>query len=313
MPPWKAGTNNEVLLVIGGVAYAGPQAWIFDGSTWSPSQAVFVPDVWLGSMATAGSAPVLFGGTVDNNTLYPLADTWMLRGAGWERLALDSAPTARVATTMATRRGTIVLFGGLDEHQATLGDTWMFDGTAWTQSSPTAAPPARAYGALAPLGDSLLLFGGVGQNGSVLGDTWTFDGTTWSEVAAPLAPPPRWGASMAALGGRVVMFGGGDASDGIDDGGNVLGDTWVFDGATWTEQSASGPVARVLSTLGTIGQEVVLFGGCGNLADCGRNSLGDTWTFDGARWSQIVLFPFDSHHMQDIPFSESGASMTSLP
>ena len=72
-----------------------------------------------------------------------------------------------------------------------------------------------------------------------------------------------------AATGNVVLFGGYD--------GNAYGDTWTWDGSTWTQQApATSPGARygaVMADDAATGN-VVLFGG----ADI-KLVLDDTWTW----------------------------------
>jgi hypothetical protein len=84
---------------------------------------------------------------------------------------------------------------------------------------------------------------------------------------------------MAALGGVVVLFGGlGALRDP-----HLFGDTWTFDGTTWTQQAPPvSPPAREGHAMATAGDRVVLFGG----SDLQGNPMGDTWTWDGATWRQ---------------------------
>jgi hypothetical protein len=79
----------------------------------------------------------------------------------------------------------------------------------------------------------------------VLGDTWTWDGTTWTKQAPAASPPPRYGAVMAydAATSTAVLFGGNDGVNGGSAG--LLGDTWTWDGTTWTQRAlAFHPPAR---------------------------------------------------------------------
>ena len=79
-----------------------------------------------------------------------------------------------------------------------------------------------------------------------------------------------------AATGQVVLFGGTNGSN--------LGDTWTYNGTTWTQQSpATSPSARSESTMAydaATGQ-VVLFGG-----NNGSGYLNDTWTYNGTTWTQ---------------------------
>src|SRR5689334_6258159 len=62
----------------------------------------------------------------------------------------------------------------------------------------------------------------------------------WTKQHPAASPLARWGASMAydAATGNVVLFGGSRGS------GNVLRDTWVWNGATWAKRApATSPPA----------------------------------------------------------------------
>jgi hypothetical protein len=81
------------------------------------------------------------------------------------------------------------------------------------------------------------------------------------------------------LDGKVVLFGGEDATA------TVLGDTWIWDGTTWTQAfPAHSPAPRVGAMAATLGSLVVLFGGDAGLTD---NELSDTWVWDGTDWTPL--------------------------
>ena len=80
-----------------------------------------------------------------------------------------------------------------------------------------------------------------------------------------------------AATGNVVLF-GGTARPG------PLGDTWTWDGSTWTKQApATSPPARTGASMAydAATGTVVLFGGDGR-----TGPLGDTWTWDGSTWTK---------------------------
>ncbi len=87
--------------------------------------------------------------------------------------------------------------------------------------------------------------------------------------------------------GRVVLFGGADEA-------KVCGDTWEWDGKTWTRVSDTGPGPRTFPAMvyDSVRQKVVLFGG--NRVLFGKSPvenrfLNDTWEWDGQRWLQIQV------------------------
>jgi hypothetical protein len=142
----------------------------------------------------------------------------------------------------------------------------------------------------------VVLFGSVS-------DTWVWNGSAWTQrtnAADPVtgepplgvpAPPERAGHAMAYDAARreVVLFGGfgGNPVPG------VLGDTWVWDGTTWTQRTPSaspGPRAGHAMAYDPIRQRVILFGGVDRASDpTGRTVpqvLNDTWTWNGFGWER---------------------------
>jgi N-acetylneuraminic acid mutarotase len=88
-------------------------------------------------------------------------------------------------------------------------------------------------------------------------------------------------------------------------GGDLMGrvETWTFGGASWTKLDLPGqPPSRWASSMATIGNEVVLFGG--DASGVQARPLQDTWTFDGTRWTQVPV--------ESSPPARSFASMAKL-
>jgi hypothetical protein len=100
--------------------------------------------------------------------------------------------------------------------------------------------------------------------------------------------------------GKAVLF-GGTAS------GAVLGDTWTWDGSTWTRRApAHSPDPRFSASAAydAATGDVVLFGGRRTCDNCNPN-FGDTWTWNGSDW-----------HLESPPHSPPaafGAAMTYDP
>jgi hypothetical protein len=98
---------------------------------------------------------------------------------------------------------------------------------------------------------------------------------------AATAPSARAYLGMAYDAARheVVLFGGFDGT-------NRLGDTWTWDGSTWTREhppTSPSPRAYFGMVYDAAMSKVVLFGGC-----CDQQSelLNDTWTWNGTTWTQ---------------------------
>jgi hypothetical protein len=145
-------------------------------------------------------------------------------------------------------------------------------------------PPARAGAALAydVARQVLVLFGGsTPQVG--FADTWEYDGTGWTQIQAPTTPSARSGHAMVYDESRhvVVLFGGF-----IANAVGQLGDTWEYDGATWTLAAPpASPPAQGLHRLAydTNRKRTILFGGM----QTRYPTLGATWEYDGATWTEI--------------------------
>jgi hypothetical protein len=138
----------------------------------------------------------------------------------------------------------------------------------WSTLSPAGMPPPLEYAAAVYDSDNktIVLFGGVETDGSFSNDTWVWDGSTWVEYPGSeiQAPPARRSAAMAfdpALH-QLILF-GGQSSDG-----QLLNDTWAWNGASWYEQSNQSPLQSPSPREGAAmaydgSGDLVLFGGTG--------------------------------------------------
>jgi hypothetical protein len=119
-----------------------------------------------------------------------------------------------------------------------------------------------------------MLLGGV----SSTAEAWLWNGTTWS-VAPGTPPQPGLGPNIGSLNGSLVVSGGY----------NEVGGTWVWSGTGWSNpvnDAMSPSPYRESSALATLGDKVLLFGGC---ESCGGSFglMGDTWQWDGQSWTEL--------------------------
>ena len=96
----------------------------------------------------------------------------------------------------------------------------------------------------------------------------------WTRQHPAVHPPARYAAAMAydAATGTAVLFGGTTNIAHVE-----LGDTWTWDGTTWTQQHpATSPPHRLDASMAydPATRTVVLFGGSSS-----RSTFGDTWTW----------------------------------
>lgn len=174
-----------------------------------------------------------------------------------------------------------MVFGGVQFPTLLSGATWLFDGLNWQLGRGT-GPSARYGAALAydPIRMRVVLFGG-GQPGSPLtslGDTWEWDGSHWAQVGVT-GPDTRAFAAMTYEGasGRILLFGG---QHGVTGGGTTSeGDTWEYDGSSWSQVATAGPNARFAAAMvyHAASNQTVLYGG-----SSGDNN---TWLWNGSVWS----------------------------
>ena len=104
-------------------------------------------------------------------------------------------------------------------------------------------------------------------------------GVKWAP--ATTSPPQQYGNSLAydAATQQLVLFGGYGTN------GTTLGDTWTWDGTTWTQANpATSPSARdgASEAYDSGKSDLVLFGG----QDASHTDVNDTWTWDGTTWTQ---------------------------
>lgn len=168
----------------------------------------------------------------------------------------------------------------------------------WVEPTLSSAPSARVGASMAydTATHSTVLFGGSSAfvPGPTYGDTWIWR-NGWTQLSPAASPSARTGAGMAydPTTSSVVLFGGGDAN------GVVFGDTWTWDGVTWTQQfppvspPARSPNQAMVYDPAT--ETVVLFGGYGNANDdYGAPVFGDTWEWDGRTKTWTQTFPSSS-------------------
>ena len=116
----------------------------------------------------------------------------------------------------------------------------------WTQRQDI-GPAGRAGSGMAfdPIRGKMVMFGGTSPDRG----TWEWDGQFWTQVS-DMGPPLRREFAMAwdNASKGVMLFGGAavNADPGANPGQNpaMLGDTWAWDGESWTQVEDTGPAGR---------------------------------------------------------------------
>jgi hypothetical protein len=149
--------------------------------------------------------------------------------------------------------------------------------------------PRNAHGLAYDLCDStLVLFGGATAE-EVNGDTWLWKAGSWRQAPVP-GPEPRTFPAIVYDSARnaVLLFGGNRILFGDSVRHPVmLGDTWVWKDGAWSRAAGNGPRPRAEAAIAydPVRQRVVLFGGY-EWSDGRVTRLGDTWEWDGVKWTQ---------------------------
>ena len=185
-----------------------------------------------------------------------------------------TAPSARGHASIVydAPRQRVLLYGGVNNNSTVLLDElWSWDGSAWSRVA--AATGGRPIGTVL-YGTSTDVFS-VTPTGLVA----RLIGTSWVQVSAATMPE-RIVSNFAydTTRGRLVRYGGGD--------GNIAhGETWEFDGQTWTLITTEGPSARRQPAMAYDSRRgvTVLFGGQ-NMAN---QNLSDTWEWNGTTWTEV--------------------------
>jgi hypothetical protein len=213
----------------------------------------------------------------------------------WSYLG-EADPGKRVVHSMAfdQARSEAVLFGGwlgLD----LVGDTWTWNGAQWTFRASNGPAPRDNSAMAYDTGRAVTtLFGGGA--GDTFGDTWEWDGDDWT-LRATSGPAPRWGHAMAhdSVRARTILFGGNICADNC----TYFGDTWEWDGATWTEHKVPGPAPRAFFALAFDESRAVTVLHGGFDSNQQPHQFHDIWEWDGQSWTQVSDSgpPRDSHAM----------------
>ena len=276
----KSASLSFNSLILGTTATPSPT--MIPSSTVTP---ILTPTV------TPSAIPTVTPTATSTNTPTPTASP-LPAVINWRQLSLGTKPSARGGTGFAydTARNKLVLFGGTCAGYA-CGDTWEYDNTAGWQPINTNGPSPREEAVM--VYDSnrqrFVLFGGHTWGGGYLADTWEYDGSNWQSIQTANVPIDRATQGMAYDAGRnkVVLYGGWR---GDQQGSNILGDTWEYDGSNWSQiTTATTPGSRTGLKLVYVPEwgKTLLFGGSFRSGDQ-RSYPNDTWIYDGQTWRQIV-------------------------
>jgi cysteine-rich repeat protein len=286
------------ILALGDATSGGNSTFSWDGTSWTDLASGLPGDYQGASLAeTPDGHVVLFGGQYTDCSgiaciLANRNQTFVWNAASWTEQVFDGpAPRYFASAVLDPRRRVVVVVGGFD-NATMFHQTLEYDGFSWTavQGQPWSSGRCAASIAYDEAHDQIVVFGGT-DAGMLNAETWIRSGQTWANPTPGQSPPARVHGAMAydPVRRQAVLFGG---SDTMTDAGITFGDTWVWDGTSWTMvtpvHSPSDRRGAVIAWDPILSQ-LVLFGGQRRQdGDSSSIDLGDTWTWDGSDWTERV-------------------------
>lgn len=229
------------------------------------------------------------GGPERGKSATDLLELWEWKGNCWALLKpAANAPRWRNFASLAydSKRGVMVLYGGLQSLEVQFAETWEWDGKKWTRFDAKGPGLREAAGMTFDVKRNQILFFGGAQGDNTMGDTWAWDGKNW-KLISETGPTSRFPAGFVYDSKRelTMLFGGHRfSSRGME----TFGDTWMWDGKSWKESVVqNSPPKRDggRTVFDSKRKQVVLFGGI--QIGSSVNYLNDTWIWNGENWTEI--------------------------
>lgn len=284
------GHDPKVLVLFGGTCSStgtGDATYEWDGSKWaivSPSSGIFRLTGEAIAYDPARRTTTLFGGTEAFSV--PQGATYLYKEGVWtppKDPLISPSPRSLFAFNTDPASGVIWLVGGMDP-TSTLDDIWKYSNGTWHEVSFDSQPsacvsPSSAYDS--DRGKLIILC----QDASL----HEFDGTTWKTFNASdfkSHPQVRRFSAMTYDPNikKTVLFGGFNDV-------NYLSETWLWDGATWTQEKKNLPPARSHASMwfDPNMNRTVIYGGIGQRSTNDRiERFADMWSFDGNGWTEMT-------------------------
>jgi hypothetical protein len=279
-------TTRDLVVYTGGTCTDSStleDTYEWNGENWTKVELTsYAGRVFGGAMAydQARHVMTLYGGFFGSA---PRFQTYVYTNPAWLSTG-DQQPIPRSLFVFATDpdTGVVWLYGGVASGNSQ-ADMWKYQYGHFELVNGTDAPGtcASPFGAYDTDRKKLVVFCGVQSA------TFEFDPaeTKWVAFTTKHVPVSR---SFAAAVydkhlKKTVLFGGYDGT-------NFRDDTWVWDGADWTQVKKDPPPSRQLTSMWYDSklQRTVIFGGVGRLTSEDRVvRYNDMWQFDGVSWAEI--------------------------
>lgn len=268
--------------------------WSWDGTRWRCLSSEGPPGRDAPELAFDAERRrlILFGGRtrVGDRQFRVLTDTWEWDGTRWTQIDSVGAGPRRLHQVLGydPSRRAVILHGGLDtdDRGRPLSDTWRWTGARWEQLSLGNPPigPENQNALMSTDGGVMLLMQVKDSTRCPPSGRWQraraklyeLRGSAWSEVTSE--GPCVSGLPPAALttDGMVVVNGSAPGSP-------WASEAWLWRANEWRRVETMPTTRRAArAAYDPARRRVVFFGG-----DDAAGMLGDTWEWDGQRWSQV--------------------------
>jgi hypothetical protein len=231
---------------------------------------------------TAGGGVWAFRHGSDVLAIDNFGDTLVWSTASMDFATVGATPLNMADNWMFTSRAGVAMAWSASQQ-----DLIEWDGSQWNSIVWSGTPPPAESAVVVglPSGDAVLWGGYDLISLTPLTDTWILDSSnTWTQLSPATVPPwVEWPAFGADNAGNVLMFGGRDNS------GTHTGDTWLWNGTTWSlvvAASASTPPVRRYGSLVFRPDTAnwTLISGTNNTSGL---ALPDAWSFSGGTWTRF--------------------------
>jgi hypothetical protein len=295
--------KHKLTLLYGGWPTRGIpyfDTWTWNGTHWAHQHPATNPRLWSPSIAydQVRQEVVLFGTTVPSGGPVDgvAGQTWVWDGVNWRQEHPQTSPNARHYPQLVydSTLMEVIMFGGGGFKSEVFADTWAWNGTDWHRLSGSIPGLSNGgvFGAAAydPVIDRVVLYEGLSAAGAINPGMWWFDGSTWTQQSTAGAglPTDSFGMVYDSAIQRLVLYGGSDTRNlatGIELA--LKSDIWVWDTHSWQRlPMPSGPLPRRNTAIDydSDAQVILIFGG-GEIVGENEFALGDTWTWNEARWT----------------------------
>ena len=297
MPPCVANANmtyqasNQKVVFYGGIctgSSAGGDTWEWDGTNWT-SVTTGGTIIRLGGEAIDYDAyrgqTLMFGGVsllgAAQSATYNYIKQSRGRNGGSASVKMPQRSRCRFKPIRSTPESGRL--GGLEEG-AYVTDFWRYHDQQWA-SIPFTTGPISCDAPLAAFDSNRQKLVLVCEDSS----TFEWDGTAWTGLTnLKKLPPTRRFSSMVYDQSlkKVVLFGGWDDATSA-----YLNETWLWDGAAWTQETKNLPPRRHCAGMwyDPVLRKTVIFGGLGQSERMRAiDRFNDMWSFDGSGWKQIT-------------------------